>query len=65
MFNDLPAFDGTIGADWPSHGYTGFVYTAGREQPWAYLATGQIIAYGVNKKAAWANSLPKHAAVRG
>lgn len=64
MTQDLPVVDGTIDKTWPSHGFTGFVFTPDRVQPWAYLAKGLIIAYGPNKKAAWANSMPKHAAVR-
>jgi hypothetical protein len=59
MTQSLPVADGTISKGWPPHGYTGFVYTAGREQPWAYLASGLIIAYGMNKLAAWANSNPR------
>jgi len=58
MFDDLPAVDGTISQGWPSHGYTGFVYTAGRGQPWAYLSKGLILSYGKSKNAAWANSHP-------
>jgi hypothetical protein len=65
MFDDLPALDGTIDKTWPPNGYTGFVFTVDRKQPWAYLSGGQIFAYGASKKAAWANSMPKHAAVRG
>ena len=64
MLDDLPALDGTIGETWPPHGYTGFVFTAGRTQPWAYLSGGKIFAYGASKKVAWANSMPRQAVVR-
>ena len=56
MTQSLSVLDGTISKEWPPHGYTGFVYTAGREQPWAYLSKGLIISYGRSKSAAWANT---------
>ena len=64
MLDDLPVLDGTMSADWPSRGFTGFVFTEGRTQPWAYLSGGKIFAYGVSKKMAWAKSMPRQAAVR-
>jgi len=56
MTQSLSVLDGTISEAWPSRSYTGFVYTAGREQPWAYMSKGLIISYGRSKSAAWGNS---------
>ena len=61
MMMGLPVVDGTISKGWPPQGYTGFVYTAGRrDQPWAYLSKGLIIAYGVSRTAALGHSNPWH-----
>lgn len=56
--------EGMITETWPLKGYTGFVYTRGRKQSWAYMRGGVIFAYGATQNGAWTNAIPKVEAKR-